>query len=99
MSSVTWGTATLSRMDEALAWSVGMAQHAESVTGNPVSVWVSAFGQMGEVTFFSVYDDVATAEAGQRALNSDAGYMERLHGSEGLWIPGTAKQGRFTRIA
>jgi hypothetical protein len=38
--------------------------HAGSVTGNPVSVWVSAFGLMGEVTFFSVYDDVASAEAG-----------------------------------
>jgi len=99
VSSVTWGTATLSRIGEALAWSVDMAQHAEKTTGNPVSVWVNAFGLMGEVTFFSIYDDVAAAETGQRALNSDQGYMERLHGSEGLWIPGSGNQGRFTRIA
>jgi hypothetical protein len=29
---------------------------------------------MGEVTFFSIYDDVASAEAGQRALDRDPGY-------------------------
>ena len=99
VSSVTWGTATLSRIGEALEWSVDMAQHAEKTTGNPVSVWVNAFGLMGEVTFFSIYDDVAAAETGQLALNSDQGYLERLHGSEGLWIPGSGNQGRFTRIA
>jgi hypothetical protein len=99
VSSVTWGTATLSRIGETLAWSVEMAQHAEQVTGNPVSVWVNAFGLMGEVTFFSIYQDVATAEAGQQALDKDPGYIERLHASEGLWIPGSGNQGRFTRIA
>ena len=42
LASVTWGTATLSRIGQTVAWSVEMAQHAEQVTGNPVSVWVSA---------------------------------------------------------
>jgi hypothetical protein len=99
VSSVTWGTATLSRIGETLAWSVEMAQHAEQVTGNPVSVWVSAYGLMGEVTFFSVYDTVAAAEAGQQALDNDPGYIQRLHASEGLWLPGSGNQGRFTRVA
>lgn len=99
VSSVTWGTATLARIGETLAWSVEMAQHAEEVTGNPVSVWVSAYGLMGEVSFFSIYDNVAAAEAGQHALDMDPGYVERLHASEGLWLPGSGNQGRFTRIA
>jgi hypothetical protein len=99
VSSVTWGTATLSRIGQTVAWSVEMAQHAEQVTGNPVSVWVSAYGLMGEITFFSIYDDVASAEAGQQALDRDPGYVERLHASEGLWLPGSGNQGRFTRVA
>jgi hypothetical protein len=54
--------------------------------------------ELGEVTFFSVYDDVATAEAGQRALDSDpgCGATARLRGPVD---PRLGNQGRFTRIA
>jgi hypothetical protein len=43
------------------------------MTDQGVIVQPVAFGLMGEVTFSSVYDDVAAAETGQRALNSDPG--------------------------
>lgn len=98
VAHVTTGTAVLDRIGDTIAWSLEIAQHVEKLTGHPVSVWSSAYGQMGEMTFISMADSVAAAEAANASTNADAGYLERLHASKDLWIPGSGQVGRFTRV-
>jgi hypothetical protein len=98
VAHVTTGTANVDRIGDAMAWSIEIAQYVEKLTGHGVSVWSSAFGQMGEITFISVGASVAEAEAANNATNADAGYIERLHASKDLWVPGSGQVGRFTRI-
>lgn len=98
VAHVTTGIAALDHIGDTMAWSVEIAQHVEKITGTPVSVWSGAFGQMGEITFISVHGTVAEAETANAAANADAGYLERLHASKDLWIPGSGQVARFTRI-
>ena len=69
------------------------------MTGNPVSVWSSTYGPMGEVAFISVLPDVAALDVSQTKATSDAGYIERLGKSAGLWLDGSGHVARYTRIA
>jgi hypothetical protein len=98
VASVTTATMAVDRVADALAWSVEMATHAEKTTGNPVTCWSSAFGQMGEVIWISVMDDLAAADASHSALNGDEGYISRLHDTGELFIPGSGHVARFRRI-
>jgi len=87
------------RIADTLAWSVEIAQYVEGVTGSPVSVWSSTYGQMGEIGFISVVPDMAALDANQAKINADAGYIGRLGQSAGLWLDGSGHVARYTRIA
>jgi len=96
---VTTAHAVVDRIADTLAWSVEIAQYVEGVTGSAVSVWSSTYGQMGEVAFISVLPDMAALDANQAKTNGDAGYIERLGKSAGLWLDGSGHVARYTRIA
>ncbi len=95
---VTEATAVVDRIGDTLAWSVDIAQHVQSVTGNPVSVWSNLYGQMGRMAFISVVPDMATMDAGQVATNADTGYFDRLAKSAGLWVDASGHVARYTRV-
>ena len=95
---VTEASAVVDRIGDTLAWSVDIAQHVESVTGNPVSVWSNLYGQMGRIAFISVVPDAAGMDAGQAATSADTGYFDRLAKSAGLWVEGSGHVARYTRI-
>lgn len=99
VAQVTTATMVVDKVADAMAWSVDMAEQVEKATGNPTSVWSSAYGQMGEVSWIGVVDGPAAADAARTALNGDAGYMERLKATGELFIPGSGHVARFTRIA
>ncbi len=99
MAQVTEASAIVDRIGDALAWSVDIAQHVESVTGNPVSVWSNVFGQMGEHHLHRGGAGPGRAmDASHTATNSDSGYLDRLAKSAGLWVEGSGHVARYTRI-
>jgi hypothetical protein len=98
VAMVTTGVSVLERTGDVLSWSVDIAQYAEKVGGTPVSVWTNTFGNMTEMTFISVFDSLAALEAGNQTLQGDAGWMDRLHASGGLWEVGSGLVARFTRM-
>ncbi len=99
VAMVTSAHAIVDRIGDTLAWSVDIAQHVESVTGSPISVWSSVYGQMGEMAFIGVNNDPAALDASDEAISTDDGYYERLHKSAGLWVEGSGHVARYTRIA
>jgi len=96
---VTTATMEVSRVADVMGWSVDMAQHVESLTGNPVTVWSSVYGVMGRMSWIDVFSDVATMEKSTDTINADAGYLERLTATGELFLPGTGHVGRYTRFA
>lgn len=96
---ITTATAVVDRYADAIGWGVEIAQHGEQVTGAPISVLTDLYGAMGAMAWISVQPDMASAEAAGMALRGDAGYIGRLTGSKGLFIPGSGHVSRATRIA
>jgi hypothetical protein len=99
IATVTTATAMVDRMGDALAWSVEIAQHVESVTGSPVMVLTDAFGTMGGVTWIGVAPDAAAADANAAKLQADSAYLDKLTATGPLFIPGSGQVGQLSRIA
>lgn len=98
VAMVTEATAVVDRIADTMAWSVDIAQHVESVTGTPVSVWSSVYGQMGRMSFISISPDANALDASDAAVSADVGYFDRLAKSAGLWVEGSGHVARYTRI-
>ena len=98
IAAVTQAAPVVDRMGDTLAWSVEMAEYVSQLTGVTMSVWVNSFGQMGGITWIATVDGPTAADAMQGKLQGDPGYFERLQASEGLFIPGSGEQARFTRM-
>lgn len=99
IASVTQAVAATGKMPEAVAWAVDMAQHASSVTGTNVSLLVNAYGDFGGMAFISTVADLATADTSSDAVQGDAGYVERIGASSGLFVDGSAHQALLQRLA
>ncbi len=95
----TTATAVVDRMTDALTWSVEIAKHVEGVVGSPVAVLTDLFGTMGQITWIGVAPDIATADANRMATKGDTGYLAKLAGSAGLFIPGSGHISQVTRFA
>lgn len=95
---ITTATATVECLPEAIGWSIDIAQHLESLTGNGVTVLTNVFGQMGGITWIST----GTLEAGEVARaqsGADATYIGKLAATKELFISGSGHTSRFTRVA
>lgn len=96
---MTVATAVVDRMADAVAWSVDVAQHAESVTGYPVMVALDRFGQMGTVSWISSVPDMAAADDVQAKMAASPTYLDRLAATKGLFIPGSGHVFQAVRFA
>jgi hypothetical protein len=99
VAAVTQAVAATGKMPEAIGWAIDMAQHAESLTGTPISFGVNAYGDFGGMAFIGVVPDMATADANADALRADAAYMEKIGASSGLFVDGSAHQSLLRRLA
>ena len=99
VATITTATAVVDRMADAVGWAVEIAQHVEQVMGYPVSVLTDVFGVMGGVTWIGGVPDIAAADSGRAKLAADTGYLAKLAGSKGLFMPGSGRVGQLTRIA
>lgn len=99
VASVTQAVAATGKMPEAVAWAIGMADHATSVSGVPVSLGVNAYNDFGGMAFISTQPDMAAADAAAEAVQGDDGYIERIGRSAGLFVDGSAHQSLLQRLA
>lgn len=99
VASVTEAVAATGRMPEAAAWAVDMAEYGSGVTGVDISLLVNVYGDFGGMAFISVVPDMAAADAAAATIRADAGYMERISASTGLFVDGSAQQNLLRRLA
>lgn len=99
VASVTQALAATGKMPDAVAWATDMAEYGTNLVGTQISLLVNAYGDFGGMAFISLAPDMAAADAMAATVRSDAGYIERITASEGLFVDGSAHQGLLRRIA
>lgn len=98
VASVT-RAAMAGRYVDAVAWSIDVARHVESLTGSPVMVLANEFGPFGGITWIGVSADAAAADAAADAVNADAAYIAKLEAAGGLFVPGSGHRSMLARVA
>jgi hypothetical protein len=99
IASITQAVAATGKLAEAVAWAIDMATHATSVTGNQVNLLLNAYTDFGGIAFISTVPDMAAADAAADALEADTGYIDKIGGSAGLFVEGSAHQSLLQRLA
>lgn len=99
VANITTATAVIDRMADAVAWSVEIAQHVEKVTGTPVAFLTDVYGTMGGVAWISVAESVAAADEGRAKVAADSDYLKMITKTKDIFIPGSGRIGRLTRLA
>ncbi|MBW2273636.1 MAG: hypothetical protein JRG96_10215 [Deltaproteobacteria bacterium] len=74
---------------KAMSWSLELTEYTANLTGVPVALLTSNYGQYGTVSFVSYGQSIAQLEQSQEKTNSDPGFLQRLADSEGLFIAGS----------
>ena len=69
------------------------------IDGEGTSVPVNAYGEFGGMAFISLASDMAAADEMAATVRADAGYLERITASAGLFVDGTAHQSLLRRLA
>jgi hypothetical protein len=99
VGSVTQAVAATGKFPDAVAWATDMAEYGSGVIGTQISLMVNAYGDFGGMAFISVADDMASADRMAETVRADAGYLERIQASAGLFVDGSARQGLLRRLA
>lgn len=98
VANVTNAQAIVDRTMDAISFASEVAEHVEKVIDQQVAVLSDRYGPMGRMSWMTVAPDLATAEASAAKLRSDAGYIEMITGTAGLFIPGSGHVASFTRV-
>ena len=96
---VTTAVMAAGKYNDAVAWSVEMAQLVEEITKQPTSFLVDAYGTFGAVTWLSAAADAAGADAANSALNGNDKYLSALGDVAGLFEPGSGLRAMYTHLA
>ena len=99
VASVTQAVAATGKMPDAMAWAADMAEYGSGVAGTQISLLVNAYGDFGGMAFISLAADMAAADEMAATVRADAGYLDRIKASEGLFVDGSAHQSLLRRLA
>lgn len=98
VASVTQAVAATGKMPDAIAWAADMAEYGSGVAGVPISLLVNAYGDFGGMAFITLAGDMAAADDMAATVRADAGYIERIKASAGLFVDGSARQSLLRRV-
>jgi hypothetical protein len=73
----------------AIKWAVEAADYSANLTGVPMAVVASNYGNYGTVSWISYGQSVAQLEQAEGKTNSDPGFLQRLADSAGFFISGS----------
>jgi len=88
-ASVVSAVIDVPQVSKAMAWSLELADYTANLSGVPVALLVSDFGQYGTVSWLSYGQSVAQLEQAQEKTNSDPGFLQRLTDSQGFFVAGS----------
>jgi len=98
-ASVVTAAIDIPRVSKAMAWSVDLADYTGNLSGVPIAVITSNFGQYGRVSWVSHGQSLAQLEQTQEKTRSDPGFLQRLADSAGFFLPGSGVASLSRRIA
>jgi len=78
------------QVSAAMKWSLELADYTSELSGVPIAVVTSNYGQYGTVSWISYGQSVAQLEQSQEKINSDPGFLQRLADSVGFFVSGSA---------
>jgi hypothetical protein len=87
------------QVSKAMEWSLELTNYTANLSGVPVALVNSNYGQYGTVSWISYGESVAQLEQSQEKINTDPGFLQRLADSEGLFVAGSGVGGLSRRIA
>jgi len=77
---------------DALTWSVGMTDLAQSTTGTATMLLRDVYGPFGGVQWLSGYPDSAAVASAAAAIRDSDEYIARLDAAEDLFVPASGEQ-------
>jgi hypothetical protein len=98
-ASVVSAVVEVPQVAKAMAWSLELADYTADLSGVPVALLVSDFGQYGTVSWLSYGQSVAQLEQAQEKTNSDPGFLQRLSDSQGFFVPGSGSGALSRKVA
>jgi hypothetical protein len=98
-AAVVSATIDVPHVSRAMSWSLELANYTANLTGVPIALVTSDYGQYGSVSWVSYGQSVAQLEQSQEKTNSDPGFLQRLADSEGLFVAGTGVSSLSRKIA
>ena len=99
VTSVTTAVVANGQYAEATAWGIEMAELVQQITSQPTMFLVDAYGTFGQVTWLTGAPDMATAGAGNGAVQADPDYIKRLFDVGDLFVPASGQQRLVSRVA
>jgi hypothetical protein len=86
------------KITEAIGWSVEVAQLVEEITGNPVMVGTSGYGNFMQVIWIGVAADAAAADVQNEQIRTSDEYMAKVDGAHGFFLPGSGNRTVLSRV-
>ena len=86
------------RYADAIGWGLDTAAHATKVSGMPVAFYSDLYGPFGQVTWIGVSPDMASLDAANAKMNTDAAYIDKLSAAGDLFVPGAAHRAMAVRV-
>jgi hypothetical protein len=98
--TVTRSTLSASDIGKATAWSCEVMEHVTKLTGHSGMVMSSAAGTMFQVYWVLGVDTAEELDASNKAIGSDAGYLEMISqaGSERMFVEGSTDRVLMARM-
>jgi hypothetical protein len=98
-ATVVRATIDVPHVARAMSWSLELTNYTANLTGTPVALLTSNYGQYGSVAWVSYGDSVGQLEQAQEKTNTDPGFLQRLADSEGLFVAGSGEGVLSRKIA
>jgi hypothetical protein len=98
-ATVVTATIDVPQVSKAMAWSLDLADYTANLTGVPVALLNSNYGQYGTLSWISYGQSIAQLELSQEKTNTDPGFLQRLADSEGLFVAGSGVGALSRKIA
>ncbi len=79
---------------QSLVWALEVAKYInEKFPQNPVQVYTERFGDVAKVYWVSDWDNIATLDARQEAIQADEGFVTMIVKAQqdGLFVPGSVQ--------
>ena len=88
-ASIVTATMNVDQAAAAVSWSVNLADYMGELSGSPVAVLTSQFGQYGTLSWLAYGQSIAQLEEAGKKMNSDPGFLKHLGESSGFFVPGS----------